>query len=370
MAPTSNGEDNLSDNQTDSKHDPEEMSGDDEGVFVSLQGNPFFPDTNYQDETEDAEVPLRKVIWKLGGHYVAKTDAGYPMGPPLFDSSFSNVPVEGKRKHVKFTFQWLWSIDLADSTMDSLKYSPAEKRTPSVRSSGRRRKRPASSEDDDSSFDEESNAMRRGPKRMTARQRAMANKTVSTNLNGHLMSLPMKMKSSEKVLTEAQLLKKSENARKRRLALLKQTEETKSTTVERLLMKTGNREKRKARQLKKLNAAMIEKKQAEPKEPTSILYKCTSKPIQVPKKEDEMDEDVKVKSADTTHKPQVRIEVSFPKSLEAPLDYMKMKPQPRSLPKCANKNCNNPRRYRCKANGLPLCAQMVCYRAVVVLNGT
>eukprot|EP00954_Amorphochlora_amoebiformis_P000935 72306-Amorphochlora_amoeboformis.AAC.1 len=327
MAPTSNGEDNLSDNQTDSKHDPEEMSGDDEGVFVSLQGNPFFPDTNYQDETEDAEVPLRKVIWKLGGHYVAKTDAGYPMGPPLFDSSFSNVPVEGKRKHVKFTFQWLWSIDLADSTMDSLKYSPAEKRTPSVRSSGRRRKRPASSEDDDSSFDEESNAMRRGPKRMTARQRAMANKTVSTNLNGHLMSLPMKMKSSEKVLTEAQLLKKSENARKRRLALLKQvsnparansrlpayqTEETKSTTVERLLMKTGNREKRKvlwisfqmARQLKKLNAAMIEKKQAEPKEPTSILYKCTSKPIQVPKKEDEMDEDVKVKSADTTHKPQ------------------------------------------------------------------
>jgi len=76
-------------------------------------------------------------------------------------------------------------------------------------------------------------------KKLTSRQKAILNQT---NNNEELLSLPMERKRKE--LTEEDLIKKYERAKKRRHAEVTKTEKEKASTVERLLSRGQSRKKR------------------------------------------------------------------------------------------------------------------------------
>ncbi len=322
----------------------------------------------------------------------------------MFEGAFP-VPVKhlgGEVKMVRFSLQWLWNINPADTVAPE----PPTRVSARKRGPGRPRKRrreetsseeeeeeeessegDSDSDDDSDDTDNSSDESNRGSGRrrrkkwenLTARQRAMEN---GGGFEGQYLELPAQSLSSrsrgsnedlKKALEEAQL-KKSENARKRRLALLKQTEETKAETVERLLMKTGTREKRKARKLAKLRAKLEASQAQQTVVKTNILHRSCFVPVPAPGSGTDRRLSLEVSfpagsvlPQNLTWKPkqkQMTTQTSAganPNSAAHP--FTPIKPRP-----CANPECRRLRRFSCKSNGQPVCGQMNCYKRVSVMS--
>mmetsp|Transcript_33327 Transcript_33327/g.54166 ORF Transcript_33327/g.54166 Transcript_33327/m.54166 type:complete len:359 (+) Transcript_33327:209-1285(+) len=337
------------------------------------------------DEIEG--VPSRTVFWKLDGKVVCESEAAYPMQQPHFETVFNLPSRAGKR--VKFTLKWIWNIGLDVSPTsargsrrrikrNSTDAGPQTPRATSgispPSSSKRLRRSPAWQQEDEgytqdvaSIADEginqeagsatDSDATDEDPveeqsvkkKKLTARQRAMNNKSVANALDAHLLKLPMKLRSGQKTLTEAQLLKKSENARKRRLAILKQDEERKLTTIEKLLTKTGKRDHR--RKSQKVKAVTDTRHAKFARSSSNVLYRCHY--------------------TDKEKRDQIAVKVSFPKTLNFNESFWntgrsisELNSIIKNRPICANLNCSQLRRYSCKKNSLPVCHQLTCYNIV------
>lgn len=313
-----------------------------------------------------SNLPTRSVTWKLGGEIAAKTVAGYPTSPPIFEHVLP-ATIRGQPRSVRFTLRWIWtsSTALAPAAAPPAprelgrgmrrrkkrkRYSSSDEEEPAPKRRGRGGRRRQEDSDSDS-VESEGYAPTRNPKRMTARQRAMLNPQNAGGAAASLVFLPIKAKA-DKRMTEAQLLKKSETARKRRLALIKQTEEAKLEVVERLLMKTGSRESRKKRLKEKRKAAWLAQVQAKPKIPESTLFRSR----------------VVTQGDDRV----VETTISFPVGKPMPMCLFggvtdgssPPRPTVASRPVCANETCGRPKRFSCARNGLPVCQNRDCYRVV------
>jgi hypothetical protein len=167
------------------------------------------------------------------------------------------------------------------------------------------------------------------PRKLTSRQLAMQNK--ESGAAPELLALPVSKKKKEKILTEEDMLRKSEMAERRRKKVESENAKIKESVIDKLLNRSSKTKKKEDEQTP---AQLRRQLQLPPEEVIKYVSGPKGNALIFP-----------------TEQPIPSILIQTTQSYPPP-------PM-----QCAAPNCTNPKKYNCSRTNLPLCS-LQCWRAI------